>query len=118
MQAYAPLWQHDREDLLHRVIDAGFRTMISCVDTRWLDRSWAGRLLDRETITELQLVRRRNGLDLCGENGEYHTLVLDGPMFARRIGIGLRASRTAGSLACIEVRDVSLIRKEPRPCTA
>lgn len=117
MQAYAPLWQHDRDELLRRLIDAGFRTVVSCVDTRWLDQTWAGRFLDRETITELQFLRRRNGLDLCGENGEYHTLVVDGPMFARRIGIGTPTRRTAGPLAWIDIHEVSLTRKESRRCT-
>lgn len=117
MRAHAPLWQHDRSALLHRLIDAGFRTMISCVDTRWLDRSWTGRFLDREAIEDLQALRRRSGLDLCGENGEYHTLVVDGPMFTSSIDIGFRTTRIAGPLAYIDAQEVSLIPKESRHCT-
>ena len=117
MQAYAPLWERDRHELLRRLLDTGFRALISCVDTRWLDPRWAGRFLDRDAIAELQGIRARNGLDLCGENGEYHTLVVDGPMFASSIEIGARTRRSAGSLAYIDVREVSLRPKESRPCT-
>lgn len=116
MQAYAPLWEHDRDALLRRVIDAGFRTLISCVDTRWLDPSWAGRFLDHEAIADLQTLRRRTGLDPCGENGEYHTLVVDGPMFTSSIEIGSRTTRIAGPLAYIDAHEVSLIPKESRRC--
>jgi uncharacterized protein (TIGR00290 family) len=116
MHALAPLWGHDREALLRRLLDTGFRALISCVDTRWLDESWAGRVLDREAIADLQVLRRRDGLDLCGENGEYHTLVVDGPMFASSIEIDSRTRRVAGSLAFIDVHGVSLVPKES-PCT-
>ena len=115
MRAHAPLWGHDRAGLLRRLTDAGFSTLISCVDTRWLDASWAGRTLDREAIADLEAIRRRNGMDLCGENGEYHTLVVDGPMFASRLEIGLRTRYRAGSLACVDAREVSLITKEANP---
>jgi uncharacterized protein (TIGR00290 family) len=115
MRAYAPLWEHDRAALLRELLDAGFTTLISCVDTRWLDASWAGRILDRETIADLQAIRKRNGLDLCGENGEYHTLVVDGPMFARRIEVGARTRCSLGSLAYVDARAVSLLPKEANP---
>jgi uncharacterized protein (TIGR00290 family) len=115
MRAYAPLWEHDRATLLRELLEAGFTTLISCVDTRWLDASWAGRILDRETIADLQAIRKRNGLDLCGENGEYHTLVVDGPMFARRIEVGARTRCSLGSLAYVDARAVSLLPKEANP---
>lgn len=111
MQAWSPLWKARRDELLRRFIAAGFRAVISCVDTRWLGQDWAGRFLDRQAIEELEHVRRHNGLDLCGENGEYHTMVVDGPMFASSISIAVRTRRTAGSLAYIDVDELSLIPK-------
>lgn len=114
MRAHAPLWELDRAALLRRLIDAQFSTLVSCADTRWLDESWAGRFLDRKAIADLQAVRKRNGLDLCGENGEYHTLVVDAPMFASSIEIGSRTRRRVGWLAYIDVGEVSLITKTSR----
>ena len=56
-------------------------------------------------------VRERTGLDLCGEAGEYHTLVTDGPQFSQTIQIGSCWKRTAGSLAYMEIHDVKLAAK-------
>lgn len=102
MRAHMPLWGRDRDSLLERLLQADFRVIVSCVDTRRLAAVWVGRVLDEAAIAELRRIRRSNGLDLCGENGEYHTLVLDGPLFARGIELHARETRTAGILAYLE----------------
>lgn len=102
MRAHRPLWGRDRESLLRALLQAGFRVIVSCVETRRLAAQWVGRTLDEAAIAELSLIRRGNGLDLCGENGEYHTLALDGPLFDRGIELHGRTTRTAGTLAYLE----------------
>lgn len=74
---HLPLWQCSRRELLQEFIDAGFKAMIIVLDTKRLDESFLGRPLDWETIEALEAA----GVDACGEEGEYHTVVYDGPLF-------------------------------------
>jgi len=81
MPALFPLWGRDTRALLERFIWAGFKAIITCVDTQVLGREFAGRQIDRQFLARLPAA-----LDPCGENGEYHSFVYDGPLFRRRVG--------------------------------
>ena len=109
MSVHTPLWGRDRNVLLRQLLDRGFKARFSCVKTRWLNQSWVGRELNDSAITELRVVRERTGLDLCGEEGEYHTMVIDGPPFARGIDIRSYSKRAADSLAYMEIHELELI---------
>ena len=80
-RAVFPLWRRDTAALARRVIDAGFRARIVCVDAARLDPSFAGREYDERLLAELP-----DTIDPCGENGEFHTFVYDGPGFAAPVG--------------------------------
>jgi len=108
MRVHTPLWGRDRLALLEELLARGFRVIFSCVDTRRLGAEWVGRELDEAAIAALRGIRERNGLDLCGEEGEYHTLVTDGPAFTRAIRIRSHATRTRGTLAYMEIREMEL----------
>lgn len=103
LHARTPLWNRDRDQLLQQLRAAGLRAVISCVDTRRLDADWVGRELDDAAIAGLRALREQRGIDLCGENGEYHTIVIDGPRFAQPLDIGGGVRRTQGSLAWLDV---------------
>jgi uncharacterized protein (TIGR00290 family) len=75
-----PLWQRDSHDLARRFIELGFRAVLCCVDTQAIDESFAGRVYDEALLAELPPTA-----DPCGENGEFHTFVFDGPSFARSL---------------------------------
>ena len=70
--------------------------------------SWVGRELDDSAIADLREVRDRTGLDLCGEEGEYHTLVTDGPTFTNPIQIRSHSTRTKDLLAYMEIHEMEL----------
>jgi uncharacterized protein (TIGR00290 family) len=77
-----PLWDSDPRGVIEEFLDAGFRAVIvSC--TEELGKDFVGREVDREALARLE----RLGLCPCGEHGEYHTIVVDGPIFSRRIRI-------------------------------
>jgi uncharacterized protein (TIGR00290 family) len=76
-----PLWGRDTSELARQFLNEGFRAIVVCVDPRVLDSSFAGREYDKELLHDLP-----EGVDLCGENGEFHTFVYDGPVFAEPIG--------------------------------
>jgi uncharacterized protein (TIGR00290 family) len=75
-----PLWHRDTAELARGFIAAGFRAMLVCVDPRCLPASFAGRAYDERLLAELP-----EGVDPCGENGEFHTFVHDGPIFTEPI---------------------------------
>lgn len=72
-----PLWGADRAAILTELRDEGIRPFFTCVKSPWFDASWIG-----QELTASKLSTVGNGLDLCGELGEYHTVVLDSPLFA------------------------------------
>ena len=111
MEAHTPLWGRNRESLLRQLLNEGFSVVFSCAKSRWLSENWVGRELSESAIAELFKIRERTGLDLCGEEGEYHTLVTDGPCFARRIVIRSAAKRTADSLAYLDIQELELVKK-------
>lgn len=81
VQALLPLWQQERKELLHEMIHQHkFDIRMCCVKTPHFDEKWIGRRLDDLALSEMDEKSRR-GLDLTGENGEYHTMVVDGPMY-------------------------------------
>ena len=76
MIAVFPIWKTDTWQLATNFVQLGFRARAVCIDPRVLDRSFAGRSLDESFFQDLPL-----NADPCGENGEFHTFVYDGPMF-------------------------------------
>lgn len=88
LTVHTPLWQQPREALLADMLARGIVSHLSCVDTRVLAPEWVGRRLDATTLAELQQLAATRGLDACGEQGEYHTMVTDGPGFAAPLTLG------------------------------
>jgi len=82
MTGLFPLWRHDTTRLVRDFIDRGFKATLSCVDGEKLDESFAGRELDDDMLGALP-----EGVDPCGENGEFHSFVWDGPLFRRPVPI-------------------------------
>jgi uncharacterized protein (TIGR00290 family) len=80
-RALFPLWGLDTTELARRFIALGFRAILVCVDPRVLDPGFAGREFDESLLEDLP-----PGIDPCGENGEFHTFVYDGPVFAGAVG--------------------------------
>lgn len=76
MTAIFPVWKIDTRELAARFLADKFRAMAACIDPRKLDASFAGRELDVSFFRDLP-----PGVDPCGENGEFHTFVFDGPIF-------------------------------------
>ena len=75
-----PLWQRDTAELAQGFIDLDFKAVITCVDTEALDGSFAGRAFDEALLRDLP-----RGVDPCGENGEFHSFVYDGPVFSHPV---------------------------------
>jgi diphthine-ammonia ligase len=82
-----PLWGLDRSDILNELISQGFKAVFTCVKQPWFDEKWLGRELNWKCLKELKELRDEHGIDLCGELGEYHTMIIDAPIFKEAIEI-------------------------------
>ena len=82
LNAVLPLWKQDRKELVMQMLEGGIKTMIvSCNET--MGERFIGQLITPAVVNELEAM----GIDACGENGEYHTLVLDCPLFSSAINL-------------------------------
>lgn len=80
MKAVFPLWKQNTSHLINEFLDLGFKTIVTCVNETFLDKSFAGRIIDQNFIKDLP-----ENVDPCGENGEFHTFTFDGPIFTNPI---------------------------------
>ena len=80
MKAMFPLWGEDTPGLAERFIEYGFKAVVTCVDTHVLGKTFVGRIFDTAFLNDLP-----PDVDPCGENGEFHTFVFDGPLFREKI---------------------------------
>lgn len=80
LEGIFPLWKIPTKDLIQEFLDLGFKTIVTCVNERNLDKSFVGRVIDAQFIADLP-----EDVDVCGENGEFHTFTFDGPLFSKPI---------------------------------
>ncbi len=84
MKGIFPLWGKDTAKLARAFIDLGFKAVVTCVDSYMLDKKFIGRTYDEQFLCELH-----SDTDPCGENGEFHSFVYDGPLFRERISFAV-----------------------------
>ncbi|MBW2147473.1 MAG: diphthine--ammonia ligase [Deltaproteobacteria bacterium] len=80
MKAVFPLWMRNTADLAKNFIDRGFKAVVTCVDSHVLDEEFAGKVIDLRFLSGLH-----PDVDPCGENGEFHSFVFDGPLFKQPV---------------------------------
>lgn len=80
VEAVFPLWKSDTKQLLTEFITLGYQAIVVCVNANYLDQSFCGRIIDEQFIADLP-----DNVDPCGENGEFHSFVFDGPLFAQPV---------------------------------
>ena len=96
-----PLWLRDTGQLSREMVESGLRAVVTCVDQRALSAEYVGRQYDHAFLDELP-----SGVDPCGENGEFHTLVTDGPMFSAAIPVQIGKKVTRGDFVFVDVLPV------------
>jgi diphthine-ammonia ligase len=97
IKCYLPLWKMNRQVALNEMLNKyKFQIQMSCVKSPHFDQSWIGRTLTAECVEKM---KGFSGLDLCGENGEYHTVVLDVPLL-------YRTQRLVLSLPMLEAKEL------------
>lgn len=87
LKAIEPLWGLNVEEVLRGFAEAGFEAIVVSAKADIFGEEWLGRRVDKNFIEDLMKLRELNEFDICGERGEYHTFVLDGPIFKKRVRI-------------------------------
>jgi uncharacterized protein (TIGR00290 family) len=93
LNAIFPLWNRTSIDVANEFVQLGFKAVITCVDSQQIDPSFAGSYFDKELLKKLPVM-----VDKCGENGEFHSFVFDGPIFSYPVAISV------GEIVCREGR--------------
>ncbi len=83
----APLWGRNPQELLEAEIRSGMEIIMTHVAARGLDHRWLGRRIDAKAAAELKRLNELYGVNVCGEGGEYESLVVDAPWFRKRLAI-------------------------------
>jgi len=112
VDVFRPLWHRDRLELLNRLISLRFKAVFSCVKRPWFTEEWLGVELSRSSLERLCELSKRTGLDICGEQGEYHTMVLDGPLFKKRVEIVSYSKHVEDSTMYISLEDLRLAERD------
>jgi len=111
LRVFAPLWRHDPRRLVRDYLTAGMEIVFSSVSAEGLDASWLGRRWDDGVVEDLLRLQERHGVHPCGEGGEFETLVLDGPMFSKRVRVVRASPEWQGSSGVWRVSEARLEAK-------
>ena len=104
---HLPLWEESQEKLLKEFIRLGFQAVVVATRADILGEEWLGRRVDADFVRDL----KAKGVTPCGEAGEYHTLVVDGPLFRQRLEIGQTSKVRRDNHCFLEISDISLRTK-------
>lgn len=99
LQAVFPLWQRNRRENTEEILALGYQCLIKCIRNQDLPQRFLGNILDAAMVAEMAAL----GVDVCGENGEYHTLVVDGPIFRRPVPYCCQAALDLGNISVVPV---------------
>lgn len=99
LEAVFPLWQRNREENVYELIELGYKCLIKSMNAALLPKSLLGKYIDFSVIEEMKAC----GIDICGENGEYHTLVVDGPVFHNPLPFKTGEQMDFGDFSIIDV---------------
>jgi diphthine-ammonia ligase len=87
LESFAPLWHRDPKEYMEEIIELGFEVILISVSAEGLDESWLGRKIDSKLLDEIIILNSKYGMHMAFEGGEAETLVLDCPIFNKRIKI-------------------------------
>lgn len=82
-----PLWGQDTRHVVDSFIGTGFKSIVVSVNGDLLGEEWLGRTIDRAFVADLERLAPERKIDVCGEHGEFHSLVIDGPLFHQRMEV-------------------------------
>ncbi len=98
-----PLWQRGREENVYELVELGYKCLIKSILTTVLPKEILGKYIDGDSIR----IMKDAAVDLCGENGEYHTLVVDGPIFKTTLRFFVGDCIESGDYSFVDIREMA-----------
>ncbi|MFH1669525.1 MAG: diphthine--ammonia ligase [Candidatus Woesearchaeota archaeon] len=112
LKIFSPLWHMDQEKEMRQLVDEGFDIVFSSIAAEGLDKSWLGRRITGKDVDKLVALKKKIGLNVAGEGGEFESLVLDAPMFHKRIEIlESQIIEESDNIARFIVKKVRMVKK-------
>lgn len=108
LKVIMPLWEEDTTKVLDEEVSSGFKSVFTCLVKKCFTEEWAGRELNMNSVKDLKALAKEKGMDPCGENGEYHTMTIDGPIFKEKIEIGKFTKKQTDTRLYIEISEFCL----------
>ncbi len=87
LKLITPLWKMPTDEIMQELTEKNFRSMVTCVISEKMQGSWVGKTITRRNLQEFKSACKKTNTDICGENGEFHTIMLDAPLYKKRIKI-------------------------------
>ncbi len=111
LELIAPLWKEDPKKLLEDMLKNDFKIMVIAVAAEGLNKNWLGKILNEDKIDELVTLNKNLGIHLAGEGGEFETLVLDCPLFSRKLEVTDAEVRWDGNSGSYIIKDAKMVDK-------
>ena len=111
IEVIKPLWELERLRIVEDLLRSGFKVIFTCVKKPWFNEDWLGREIDSQTVKELEVLSKETGMDICGENGEYHTMTVDAPFYKKTINVSKFETEKINNSYIMKPVDLSLTQK-------
>ena len=111
LKSISPLWNQDPLKIMKELLDLKFKIIFVGVSAHGLDESWLGKEINNERLKELEELNKKFQISLVGEGGEYESLVLDAPIFKKRIRIIKSETKFDNDCGIFDIKEVELIDK-------
>jgi uncharacterized protein (TIGR00290 family) len=102
-----PLWKRDTKKLMQDIINNSFQAVVVSGQAKFIDKEWIGQSVNRDFI---EYLKKKSDVDICGENGEYHTFVVAGPLFKGRIEITEKEVINKNGYWFLDIKDCRITR--------
>ncbi|NLE07922.1 MAG: diphthine--ammonia ligase [Dehalococcoidales bacterium] len=111
IEAFLPAWGMAQDTALTNIIESGIEAVIVACNEKYFGEEWLGRKIDSSFYAHLKEMQKTSDITTCGETGEYHTLVVNAPLFSRRISIETAEHRFHNGYWFLEIQKSTLVDK-------
>ena len=102
-----PLWEQNTTEVLNEEVSSGFKSVFTCLGQQWFTEEWLGKELNLDSAEDLKVLAKKKNMDPCGENGEYHTMTIDGPNFKEKITLSKYSKEKKNDRLFIKINEYS-----------
>jgi len=111
IRAFAPLWQMNQTTYMKRLLKEKFKVMVTKIACYGLSEKWLGKILTGKDLLELEKLKKKYGVNVAGEGGEYETLVVDAPFFTKRLDVSVSKKLSNEFTGYVEISKANLVKK-------